>query len=43
MRRFHAREGHLAVPRKHTEVVPLAEAGHGAHGAERDAGGVPVE
>ncbi len=29
-RRFHAREGHLQVPRKHTELVPLTEAGRGA-------------
>ncbi|MFD3481347.1 helicase associated domain-containing protein [Streptomyces sp. NPDC058695] len=41
-RRFHTREGHLHVPRKHVEVVPLAEAGRGAHGAEPDGEGVPV-
>ncbi|RAJ70637.1 MULTISPECIES: helicase associated domain-containing protein [unclassified Streptomyces] len=40
--RFHAREGHLQVPRKHTELVPLEEAGRGALEAERDAAGVPV-
>ncbi|MGX1676320.1 Helicase associated domain protein [Streptomyces sp. NPDC055400] len=49
--RFHAREGHLQVPREHTELVPLAEAGpagQGAAGAETSAGagsedgGVPV-
>jgi hypothetical protein len=40
--RFHAREGHLQVPRKHTETVPLAEAGHGAAGVERDGDGVSV-
>jgi hypothetical protein len=39
-RRFHAREGHLNVPRKHTELVPLDEAGRGAIGAVSD--GVPV-
>ncbi|MET9498108.1 helicase associated domain-containing protein [Streptomyces sp. NPDC006552] len=39
---FHAREGHLNVPRKHTEVVPLAEAGRSAHRAERVGEGVPV-
>ncbi|WP_420038107.1 Helicase associated domain protein (plasmid) [Streptomyces sp. cg28] len=41
-RSFHAREGHLQVPRKHTEVVPHADAGPGAVGAEQDAEGVPV-
>lgn len=41
-RHFHAREGHLQVPRKHTELVPLAEAGRSAVGAERDTDGVPV-
>ncbi|MGX1676434.1 helicase associated domain-containing protein, partial [Streptomyces sp. NPDC055400] len=40
--RFHAREGHLQVPREHTELVPLAEAGHGAAGVERDGGGASV-
>ncbi|MER5951705.1 Helicase associated domain protein [Streptomyces sp. NPDC001904] len=40
--RFHTREGHLQVPRKHTELVPFADAGRGAVGAERDADGVPV-
>ncbi|MFI6875777.1 hypothetical protein ACIBL6_20315 [Streptomyces sp. NPDC050400] len=32
----------MQVPRKHTELVPLAEAGRGAPGADRDADGVPV-
>ncbi|MFJ8828251.1 Helicase associated domain protein [Streptomyces sp. NPDC102467] len=41
-RSFHAREGHLQVPRKHTEVVPPAEAGRSAHGVERGGEGVPV-
>ncbi|MYT74963.1 helicase [Streptomyces sp. SID8367] len=40
--RFHAREGHLQVPRKHTELVPPEEAGRGALGAETDGDGVPV-
>ncbi|MFE6886652.1 Helicase associated domain protein [Streptomyces sp. NPDC057694] len=41
--RFHAREGHLQVPRKHTELVPLADAGSGAGGTEQDADGVRVQ
>ncbi|MER7204997.1 helicase [Streptomyces sp. CB01635] len=45
-RRFHAREGHLQVPRKHIEQVSVEEAGHGAAGVEAGsrAGveGVPV-
>jgi hypothetical protein len=40
-RRFHEREGHLNVPRKHTELVPLDEAGRGAVGGE-SGDGVPV-
>ncbi|WP_406100604.1 Helicase associated domain protein [Streptomyces sp. NBC_01003] len=41
-RRFHAREGHLQVPRKHVELVPVAEAGRAADGSESDGDGVPV-
>ncbi|WP_329564952.1 DEAD/DEAH box helicase [Streptomyces sp. NBC_01361] len=45
-RRFHVREGHLQVPRKHTELVPVDEAGRGAAGVEASSGagvvGVPV-
>ncbi|WP_329583334.1 DEAD/DEAH box helicase [Streptomyces sp. NBC_01361] len=45
-RQFHAREGHLNVPRKHTELVALDEARRGAAGVEASSGagveGVPV-
>ncbi|WP_329580875.1 helicase associated domain-containing protein [Streptomyces sp. NBC_01361] len=41
-RRFHAREGHLQVPRKHTELVPLDETGRGVHSAAFEGDGVPV-
>ncbi|WSN72124.1 helicase associated domain-containing protein [Streptomyces sp. NBC_01361] len=41
-RRFHAREEHLQVPRKHVELVPVAEAGRAANGSENDGDGVPV-
>ncbi|MFD3481476.1 helicase associated domain-containing protein, partial [Streptomyces sp. NPDC058695] len=41
-RRFHAREGHLNVPRKHTELVWVDEAGRGAMGAALEGDGVPV-
>ncbi|MFE5029973.1 helicase associated domain-containing protein [Streptomyces sp. NPDC056656] len=41
-RRFHAREGHLQVPRKHTETVPVEEAGRGAHSAALEGDSVPV-
>ncbi|MEV1025639.1 helicase associated domain-containing protein [Streptomyces sp. NPDC050264] len=41
-RRFHDRKGHLQVPRKHAEVIPLPEAGRAAHCAESDGDGVPV-
>ncbi|MFI9781872.1 helicase associated domain-containing protein, partial [Streptomyces sp. NPDC051956] len=37
-RRFHAREGHLNVPRKHSELVPVEEAGRGAAGVEVSSG-----
>ncbi|MGW2080587.1 Helicase associated domain protein [Streptomyces sp. NPDC001939] len=42
-RRFYAREGHLQVPRKHVEAVPVAEAGHAAAGRENGSDGVPVQ
>ncbi|MEV1026941.1 Helicase associated domain protein [Streptomyces sp. NPDC050264] len=42
-RRFHTREGHLNVPRKHVEVVPVDKAGRrGATGAEAAEDGAPV-
>ncbi|GAA1273241.1 hypothetical protein GCM10009646_70430 [Streptomyces aureus] len=45
-RRFHAREGHLNVPRKHVELVSVDEAGRGVVGVEASSGagveGVPV-
>ncbi|MGW6404133.1 helicase associated domain-containing protein [Streptomyces sp. NPDC055134] len=37
-RRFHAREGHLQVPRKHTELVSVDEAGRTAAGVEAGSG-----
>ncbi|MGP3777174.1 Helicase associated domain protein (plasmid) [Streptomyces sp. SDT5-1] len=42
-RRFQAREGHLNVPRKHTEHLPVTEAGPAATGREiTPEGTVPV-
>ncbi|WP_326778310.1 helicase associated domain-containing protein [Streptomyces sp. NBC_01445] len=41
-RQFHSREGHLNVPRKHIELVPLDEAGRGAHSAALEGDSVPV-
>ncbi|MFG2525820.1 helicase associated domain-containing protein [Streptomyces sp. NPDC048527] len=41
-RRFHAREGHLNVPRKHTELVPVEEAGRGARNTALEGDSVPV-
>ncbi|MFE5030162.1 helicase associated domain-containing protein, partial [Streptomyces sp. NPDC056656] len=41
-RRFHEREGHLQVPRKHVEVVPVAEAGRSTVGAALEGDSVPV-
>ncbi|WP_329580020.1 helicase associated domain-containing protein [Streptomyces sp. NBC_01361] len=40
--RSHAGEGHLRVPRKHTELVPVCKAGRGATGVELEEGGVPA-
>ncbi|WP_406100921.1 helicase associated domain-containing protein [Streptomyces sp. NBC_01003] len=37
-RRFHAREGHLNVPRKHVELVSVDEAGRDAAGVEASSG-----
>ncbi|MFI9778578.1 Helicase associated domain protein [Streptomyces sp. NPDC051956] len=42
-RRFHAREGHLNVPRKHTELVPVTEAGRAAVGRESCTDSVGVQ
>ncbi|MER7196623.1 helicase associated domain-containing protein [Streptomyces sp. CB01635] len=44
-RRFHAREGHLNVPRKHVEEVPagVEGAGGGTNGQDDGAGGALVQ
>ncbi|MFH8739327.1 helicase associated domain-containing protein [Streptomyces sp. NPDC017964] len=41
-RQFHSREGHLNVPRKHIEDVPVTEAGRDAIDETSDGDGVPV-